>query len=161
VGNRSILKGTAINLSFIVDLSCKSEYALLALLELSDYYAKGEPLQIRQIASQQSIPDRYLEQLLATLRRAGLVKSQRGARGGYLLVREPWNITLYDVVSCIEGFDAQAETAKTPGTPEALVVQDVWGEVRQAAEAVLQKHTLQDLVDRRNAKQQVDIMYYI
>jgi Rrf2 family protein len=144
-----------------VDLSCKSEYALLALLELSDYYAKGEPLQIRQIASQQSIPDRYLEQLLATLRRAGLVKSQRGARGGYLLVREPWNITLYDVVSCIEGFDAQAETSKTPETSEALVVQDVWGEVRQAAEAVLQKHTLQDLVDRRNAKQQVDIMYYI
>jgi Rrf2 family cysteine metabolism transcriptional repressor len=144
-----------------VDLSCKSEYALLALLELSTDFAKGEPLQIRQIASQQNIPDRYLEQLLATLRRAGLVKSQRGARGGYLLARDPWKITLYDVVSCIEGFDAQTDTGKTPQTSEALVVQDVWGEVRQAAEEVLQKYTLQDLVDRRNAKQQVDIMYYI
>jgi len=144
-----------------VDLSCKSEYALLALLELSTDYAKGEPLQIRQIASQQQIPDRYLEQLLATLRRAGLVKSQRGARGGYLLARDPWKITLYDVVSCIEGFDAKADTGKTPETSEALVVQDVWGEVRQAVEEVLQKYTLQDLVDRRNAKQQVDIMYYI
>ncbi len=150
-----------LNLSFTVDLSCKSEYALLALLELSADQAKGEPLQIRQIASQQNIPDRYLEQLLATLRRAGLVKSQRGAKGGYLLARDPWNITLYDVVSCIEGFDAQTETAKTPKTSEALVVQDVWGEVRQSAEAVLQKYTLQDLVDKRNAKQQVDIMYYI
>jgi Rrf2 family cysteine metabolism transcriptional repressor len=144
-----------------VELSCKSEYALLALLELSPYYAKGDPLQIRQIASQQNIPDRYLEQLLASLRRAGLVKSQRGARGGYLLARDPWKITLYDVVSCIEGFDAQAETAKASKTPEASIIQDVWGEVRQAAEDVLQKHTLQDLLDKRNARQQIDIMYYI
>lgn len=144
-----------------MDLSCKSEYALLALLELSPHYASGEPLQIRQIAAQQHIPDRYLEQLLATLRRAGLVKSQRGARGGYLLARDPWKITLYDVVSCIEGFDAQADTEKSPETSEALIINDVWGEVRQAADAVLHKYTLQDLVEKRNAKQQVDIMYYI
>lgn len=144
-----------------MDLSCKSEYALLALIELSTYHASGEPLQIRQISSKQSIPDRYLEQLLATLRRAGLVKSQRGARGGYLLAREPWKISLYDVVSCIEGFDSQPDGAKSPETLEAVVVQDVWGEVRQSAEEVLQRHTLQDLLDQRNAKQQLDIMYYI
>ncbi|MGF1570135.1 MAG: RrF2 family transcriptional regulator [Nodosilinea sp.] len=144
-----------------MDLSCKSEYALLALLELSPHYASGEPLQIRQISTQQNIPDRYLEQLLATLRRAGLVKSQRGARGGYLLARDPWKITLYDVVSCIEGFDPQANGVKAPHTAEALVIQELWGEVRQAADDVLQKYTLQDLVDKRNAKQQIDIMYYI
>ncbi|HIK46855.1 MAG TPA: Rrf2 family transcriptional regulator [Leptolyngbyaceae cyanobacterium M65_K2018_010] len=144
-----------------MDLSCKSQYALLALVELSASYANGEPLQIRQISSQQNIPDRYLEQLLATLRRAGLVKSQRGARGGYLLAREPWLISLYDVVSCIEGFESQSDPAHAPETPEALVIQDLWGEVRQAAEEVLQKHTLQDLLDQRNAKQQIDIMYYI
>ncbi|HSM83231.1 MAG TPA: Rrf2 family transcriptional regulator [Nodosilinea sp.] len=144
-----------------MDLSCKSEYALLALLELSPHHASGEPLQIRQISSQQNIPDRYLEQLLATLRRAGLVKSQRGARGGYLLARDPWKITLYDVVSCIEGFEAQPDPSKVSETPESLVVQDVWGEVRQAAEDVLHKYTLQDLMEKRNAKQQLDIMYYI
>ncbi|NJL48586.1 MAG: Rrf2 family transcriptional regulator [Leptolyngbyaceae cyanobacterium SM2_5_2] len=144
-----------------MDLSCKSEYALLALIELSAHHAGGEPLQIRQISSQQSIPDRYLEQLLATLRRAGLVKSQRGARGGYLLAREPWQISLYDVVSCIEGFETPAETTNSPDTFEAVVIQDVWREVRQAIEGVLQKYTLQDLLDKRNAKQQLDIMYYI
>ncbi|MBD2109123.1 Rrf2 family transcriptional regulator [Nodosilinea sp. FACHB-141] len=144
-----------------MDLSSKSEYALLALLELSPHYASGEPLQIRQIASQQNIPDRYLEQLLATLRRAGLVKSQRGARGGYLLARDPWKITLYDVVSCIEGFEPQADPTQVSNTPEAQVIQGVWGEVRQAAEGVLQKYTLQDMVEKRNAQQQVDIMYYI
>lgn len=144
-----------------MELSCKSEYALLALLELSVHYASGEPLQIRQIAAQQNIPDRYLEQLLATLRRAGLVRSQRGARGGYLLTREPWKITLYEVVSCIEGFDAQIDATKTPETTEGVVINDVWQEVRQAAESVLQKYTLQDLVEKRNTKEQVDIMYYI
>ncbi|MFZ4640765.1 MAG: RrF2 family transcriptional regulator [Nodosilinea sp.] len=144
-----------------MDLSCKIEYALLALLELSTCYSSGEPLQIRQICSKQSIPDRYLEQLLATLRRSGLVKSQRGARGGYLLARDPWLITLYDVVSCIEGFDTQADGVRPLETLEASVIQDVWGEVRRGAEQVLQKHTLKDLLDQRNAKQQIDIMYYI
>ena len=144
-----------------MELSCKSEYALLALVELSANHASNEPMQIRQIATQQNIPDRYLEQLLATLRRAGLVRSQRGARGGYLLARSPWQITLYDVVSCIEGFDTRSEPREAPETSEGVVITEVWQEVRRAAEAVLQKYTLQDLQERCNAKQQVDIMYYI
>lgn len=144
-----------------MELSCKSEYALLALIELSLHYSKGEPLRICQIAAEQSIPDRYLEQLLATLRRAGFVKSQRGAKGGYLLTREPWKMTLLDVVSCIEGFEAKAKEMKSPQTTEGAVVCEVWQEVRQGAEAVLEKYTLQDLVDKRNTRQQVDLMYYI
>ena len=144
-----------------MELSSKSEYALLALLELGRGFAKGEPMQIRQIAAQQNIPDRYLEQLLATLRRAGIVRSQRGAKGGYLLARSPWQITLYDVVSCIEGFDSSKEPPATPQTSEGSVIAEVWHTARQAAEDVLQKQTLQDLVDKCKAKQQVDLMYYI
>ena len=130
-------------------------------MELSAHYHTGEPLQIRQIAAKQNIPDRYLEQLLATLRRAGLVRSQRGAKGGYLLTQDPWKITLFDVVSCIEGIDSQPEPESTPKTTESLVVRGLWQEVRQAAEAVLQKYTLQDLAEKRDAKYQMDIMYYI
>ena len=144
-----------------MELSSKSEYALLALLELGRGFAKGEPMQIRQIAAQQNIPDRYLDQLLATLRRAGIVRSQRGAKGGYLLARSPWQITLYDVVSCIEGFDSSKEPPATPQTSEGSVIAEVWHTARQAAEDVLQKQTLQDLVDKCKAKQQVDLMYYI
>lgn len=144
-----------------MELSSKSEYALLALMELSEHHAGSEPLQIRQIASKQNIPDRYLEQLLATLRRAGLVRSQRGARGGYLLARAPWQITLYEVVSCIEGFEKTGETASTADHPDSSVITEVWNEVCEAAAAVLQKYTLQDLLERRNAKQQVNFMYYI
>jgi Rrf2 family protein len=144
-----------------VELSCKSEYALLALLELTAHYAEGEPIQIRQIAAQQNIPDRYLEQLLATLRRASIVRSQRGAKGGYLLAREPWKITLFDVVSCIEGYDSQPADCTTSLTNDSSVVRGVWQEVVEAADMILQKYTLQDLADKRDSRQQRDIMYYI
>ena len=144
-----------------MELSCKSEYALLALLELAAHYQSGEPLQIRQIAARQSIPDRYLEQLLASLRRHGLVRSQRGAKGGYLLARGPWQITLLDIVDCIEGLDTQAESHHSKETPEKVVVRETWQEAYQAANAVLQGYSLQDLAERRDAKQQLDIRYYI
>lgn len=145
-----------------MELSCKSEYALLALLELATHHENGEPLQIRQIAAQQNIPDRYLEQLLATLRRGGIVKSQRGAKGGYVLAREPWKITLLDVVICLEGLDASAckDTANLKSV-ESAVIYDFWQEARQAANLVLQKYTLQDLCEQRAARRQLDIMYYI
>nr|WP_250564731.1 Rrf2 family transcriptional regulator [Adonisia turfae] len=144
-----------------VELSCKSEYALLALLELSLHYEKSEPLQIRQIAAQQNIPDRYLEQLLATLRRAGFVKSQRGAKGGYLLAQAPWNVLLLDVVNCIEGLEKKDNASDAVLTTERQVVRSLWQAVQEAAREVLSAHTLQDLVEQRNAKHQVDLMYYI
>ena len=142
-----------------VELSCKSEYALLALLELALHHDQGEPIQIRQISAQQNIPDRYLEQLLAILRRAGLVRSQRGAKGGYLLVREPKKISLYEVVSCLEGFESQTQTPDQ--TIESTVVDELWTEACQSAQSVLQRYTLQDLCDRTRAKRQLDLMYYI
>ena len=142
-----------------VELSCKSEYALLALLELALHHDQGEPIQIRQISAQQNIPDRYLEQLLAILRRAGIVRSQRGAKGGYFLVREPKKISLYEVVSCLEGFESQTQTPDQ--TTESTVVDELWTEARQSAHSVLQRYTLQDLCDRTRAKKQLDLMYYI
>ncbi|HEY9780999.1 MAG TPA: Rrf2 family transcriptional regulator [Leptolyngbyaceae cyanobacterium] len=145
-----------------MELSCKSEYALLALLELATHYHSGEPLQIRQIAAQQNIPDRYLEQLLATLRRGGVVKSQRGAKGGYILAREPWKINLLEVLTCLDGLDAGAsEQEAKPKTVESAVVQEIWQEAQQAANLILQKYTLQNLCEQQTARRQLDFMYYI
>jgi Rrf2 family protein len=145
-----------------VEISCKSEYAILALIELATYYQSGEPLQIRQIAAQQKIPDRYLEQLLATLRRGGLVKSQRGSRGGYLLMREPWKITIFEILECLEGLDIKVSEEETkPKTLDSGVVEEIWQEARQAANSVLQKYTLADVCEKRDSRKQLDIMYYI
>jgi Rrf2 family protein len=147
-----------------VELSCKSEYALLALFELAENYANGQVLQIKEIAAHQSIPDRYLEQLLATLRRSGLVRSQRGARGGYLLSRAPWTITLYDVIQSIEGEDLitkRRNAESGPPTPESDTLYAVWEQAQAAAISVLQKTTLQDLCDQQAKRLQGNIMYYI
>jgi len=146
----------------VVELSSKSEYALLAMVELAIAYPTGEPLQIRQIAAQQSIPDRYLEQLLASLRRCGLIRSQRGAKGGYLLVRDPSNINLLEILNCIEGLDKQpVEETLNAKTLEGATVYDIWQEAGQAAFAVLHSYSLQDLAEKCKARKQLDIMYYI
>ncbi len=145
-----------------MELSCKSEYAILALLEMATHHESGEPMQIRQIAAQQNIPDRYLEQLLATLRRGGIVKSQRGSKGGYFLTREPWKITLFEILGCLEGLDVQTcEEDVNPKNVDSSVLEEIWQEACQAANTVLQKYTLQDLCEKRDSRQQLDIMYYI
>ncbi len=162
MGYEEIYGQTNLNQLETVELSCKTEYALLALLELVGEYNGGEPLQIRQIAAHQNIPDRYLEQLLATLRRGGLVRSQRGAKGGYVLSQEPWKITLFDIISCLEGTQAKVSNIDTTNkTVESAVVQETWQEIHNRANDVLREYTLQDLYDKRNHKRQLNIMYYI
>jgi len=94
-------------------------------LELATQYQSGE--QIRQIAAQQNIPDRYLEQL-ATLRRGGCSQKPTRGKGGYM-AREPWKITLLDVLTCLEGLEARScEDEATPKTVDSAVVQEIWQE---------------------------------
>lgn len=131
-------------------------------MALADHLEEAEPLQIRQIAADQQIPDRYLEQLLSVLRKAGLVRSQRGSRGGYFLARAPWQITLLEVISCIEGDDLSAHPSqRVQDSVEKTVIQTLWQEVRQAMGQVLQNSTLQDLCDQRDEHRQAELMYYI
>lgn len=152
-----------------MELSCKCEYALLALLALTQHYSsqlpsEGQVLQIKEIAAQQSIPDRYLEQLLATLRRQGLVKSQRGAKGGYLLARAPWQITVLDVMQAIEGEDVLSSSRRDgdgPPTPEQETLWAMWQDVQALVIAQLQKTSLQDLYDQQAERSRGAIMYYI
>ncbi len=145
----------------VLELSSKSEYCLSALIELADLYASGQPLQIRQIAKRQNIPERYLEQLLLLLKRGGLVRSQRGMNGGYLLARAPQEISLLEVIRCIEGTDAPRHKEDDDGqTPEIKTVRSVWGTACHAAEDILENCTLKDLINTRNATFQSQ-MYYI
>lgn len=145
-----------------MELSNKTEYAILSLIALAKCYDSGESLQIREIAARQNIPNRYLEELLATLRRGGLIKSIRGVKGGYVLAREPHKITLLDALCCIEGLDTTAPPkVVTPKTVETEVIQDMWQEVRQAAYSILENYTLKDLCERRMTRQHMGLMYYI
>ncbi len=129
---------------------------------MATHYESGEPQQIRQIAAQQNIPDRYLEQLLATLRRGGIVKSQRGSKGGYLLTREPRKIILFEILECLEGLEVRTcEGDINSKRVDSSLIEEIGQEASRAANSVLQKYTLQDLCEKRDSRRQSDIMYYI
>jgi len=152
-------------LNLNVELSLKSEYAILALVELATHFELDQPLQIRQIAHQQNIPDRYLEQLLATLRRQGLVKSLRGSKGGYILSREPWRINILEIIHCMEGKDPITTndrlTNELEKTPTASVVHNMWQSAQAAAANVLLNCTLKDLCEQEKQYKLSTAMYYI
>ncbi|MBW4595348.1 MAG: Rrf2 family transcriptional regulator [Brasilonema angustatum HA4187-MV1] len=145
-----------------MELSNKTEYAVLSLIALAACYSSGESLQIREIAARQNIPNRYLEELLATLRRGGLIKSIRGVKGGYVLAREPQKITVLDAFRCMEQADADVpKQNSTPTSAETEVIQEVWQEGCEAAYSVLQKYTIHDICEQRAKGRQMESMYYI
>jgi Rrf2 family transcriptional regulator, cysteine metabolism repressor len=144
-----------------VELSLKTEYSILALIELASNYGTEQPLQIRQIASQQKIPDRYLEQLLASLRRHGFVKSQRGAKGGYVLGREPRQISVLEVINCVEGGELIAQDRGKAIEPSSTVVRELWQTSQKAAAEILGSCSIKDLCDRELQRRLSATMYYI
>ena len=85
-----------------MQLSTKARYATRAMMELAQTYGQG-PVLLKNIAQRQNISEKYLEQLMAPLRASGLIFTMRGNKGGYVLGRDPKEITLYDVISIVEG----------------------------------------------------------
>ncbi|MBD2664041.1 transcriptional regulator, BadM/Rrf2 family [Richelia sinica FACHB-800] len=144
----------------LLDLSAKVEYALLALLELAIHHDQKVPLTMNEIAAKQPIPERYLEQILTHLRRAGVVQSQRGSKGGFLLLREPWQITLLEIVTLVEGERKEKESAETR-TIEKTLVLEIWEQANASAIEVLRGYTLQDLCQEIETRTQNNPMYYI
>lgn len=145
-----------------MELSAKVRYALLALLELTKYHEPGEFLQIEQIEAFQQIPDRYLGQLLMVLRRCGIVRSQRGVKGGYMLSKTPREITILEILTCLEGTSILEQSeSKEPINIENMIILEVWQEATQAAMAVFGRYTLQDLYDKLQHDQYINPIYYI
>lgn len=143
-----------------VAFSSKTEYGLVALIELAAIYPSGAVLQVAEIAARQSIPDRYLEQMLTSLRRGGILRSIRGPKGGYQLVRPPADVLVSEVVSCLEG-DATVRDATERSTPEFQVLHGLAGQLERARLDLLEGTTLQQLLERRDALLQAQAMYFI
>ena len=83
-------------------VSTKSRYGLAAMVDLAEQYGKG-PVALRSVAARQQVSEHYLEQLMSSLRKAGVVHSIRGAQGGYVLARDPASISVGDIVRAMEG----------------------------------------------------------
>ncbi|MBI4733546.1 MAG: Rrf2 family transcriptional regulator [Rubrobacteridae bacterium] len=146
-------------------LSAKSEYALRALIEMAGLDDK-KPVGVREIASKQGIPERFLEQQITLLRKAGIVMSQRGAQGGVLLAKPPEEITVYEIVEVLEGA-LTTVSCTSDGVNECTknsqcAVQDLWCQIGLAVESVLKGTTLKSLAGRqKHYNQSAHPMYYI
>ncbi len=145
-------------------LSTRGQYGTRALLELALHQGQG-PVLLRDIAQRQQISLQYLEHLISPLIAGGVVRSTRGARGGVSLARAPEEIRLSEVVRLLEGSSAPVECVDNPeacNRSELCVTRDIWGELKQAIDGVLESTTLKDLVERQKRKEQPEAeMYYI
>ncbi len=142
-------------------LSTRTRYGIRAILELAENYGNG-PLQLRIIARDQELSVKYLEQLMAMLKSAGIVRSVRGSKGGYILAKSPSQVRVSDCFQCLEGPVITTECVEDESYCERTVdcvARQVWIEVQEAVMGVLQSMTLQNLVDR--AKKNKAINYNI
>ncbi len=130
-----------------MNLSAKTEYACLAMLELAQHFDGREPVQVRCIAERHGIPSPFLVQILQDLKRSGLVSSTRGAAGGYRLTRSPQEITLAQVLDGVEG-SVEPTTNASVASPLAPVLLEVCNELSSARRKHLEAIALADLVER-------------
>jgi Rrf2 family protein len=128
-------------------LSTKGRYGARAVLELAVRYGSG-PVMVKEIAVNQGISERYLEHILNTLRTAGLVKSTRGAKGGYELSKPPSKITLGVIVRALEGpMDiAPCVDEGECSRSSECVMYGIWKKVKESIDSVLDAITLEDMV---------------
>ncbi len=132
-------------------LSTKGRYGVKAMVDLAIRYGK-EHVSIKSIAERQNISEYYLEQLFAQLRKAGIIKSTRGAYGGYALSRPPDQITVYDIIKVLEGSieisDCIEDTTCT--NIDCCATRLLWVRIKESIDGVLKSTTLGDIVDDYN-----------
>ena len=129
----------------MISITSKSPYAIQALAELG---RSGEgPVPIGELARRRDIPVQFLEQLFAVLRRAGLLRSQRGVKGGYSFAREPSDITVLEVVELLDG-------------PLGRDAAGIFADAAAAARKVFADTTIADVIDREQ-REAGAAMYYI
>ena len=131
-------------------LTTKGRYATRAMLDLALHRDEGAIL-VRDIARRQEVSEKYLKQLLAPLKAAGLVRTIRGARGGFTLAKPPSEIKLIEIVQVMEGSMAPSECvddAQICSRSDSCVIRQVWTEIKEATDKVLESTNLQDLVVR-------------
>lgn len=139
----------------------------MATIELARH-DPSTPLQAKAIALRQSIPSRFIEQILQGLKQAGIVRSLRGAQGGYTLAQDPNQITLAELVNSMNGAETRASTAnETTGQTEShrassMIISGIWAQVQEAEQAVLRVISLQSLVEQhQKLESQHSLMYHI
>jgi len=145
----------------VMKLSSKGRYGLKAMYELAIHIGDG-PISIKYIADKQNIPENYLEQLLASLRKAKMIESVRGAHGGYKLLRNPGDISVGDIFRILEGpiklseciMDNEPDYCDNDGNCSTQVV---WRKIEDSITSVIDAITLQDMLNDNNERLNVQM----
>lgn len=138
--------------------TAKTEYAVRAIIEIA-LVSDDKPAQVREIASKQAIPERFLEQVMAALKKASLIESIRGAQGGYRLTRPASEITMAQIIEAIEGPMQVMECLSKDNEHQKChqaslcAVKDVWASVQSSIVEALDSISLAKLTDNYKAKQ--------
>jgi Rrf2 family protein len=118
----------------MISISSKSPYAVLALAELARDTGQA-PVPIGELARKREVPVQFLEQLFAVLRRAGIISSQRGVKGGYRFAREPASVSVLEIVELLDG-------------PLGRDAEGIFADAAEAARKVLMQTTIADVLER-------------
>ncbi|WP_078552683.1 cysteine metabolism transcriptional regulator CymR [Bacillus alkalicellulosilyticus] len=137
-------------------ISTKGRYGLTIMMALAKKSGEG-PVSLKSIAKEHDLSEHYLEQLIAPLRNASLVKSVRGAYGGYMLAKEATEITAGDIIRVLEGPISPVEVMDD----EEPAKRDLWIKIRDAVKNVLDSTTLDDLANYEDNGEQEYYMFYI
>lgn len=131
-------------------LSTKGRYGVKAMFELALHYG-NEPLSIKAIAEKQTISEYYLEQLFGALRKAGLIKSSRGAMGGYVLARDPAEISVADILNVLEGpieiSECLTDDVMNCSNVNYCATRLLWAKISSSVNDVINSVTLLDMVN--------------
>ncbi len=136
-------------------LSTRARYSSRMMLELALRYGQG-PILLREVSNSQEISLKYLFQLLIPLKVANLIRSARGAHGGYFLARPPKDIKLSEIITTVEGSISPVECVDNPDVCKRhnfCVTTEVWAEIGEKCLKILESYSLQDMVDRYKVKQ--------
>lgn len=149
-----------------MQISTKSRYAIRAMIELALHYEQG-PLQLKEIARRQALSEKYLEQIMHPLRTKGLIYSQKGSQGGYCLANPPAEVTVFDIVTTMEGSITPVACVDNPQVCDRLDIcatRVVWSRLKDCIIEELRSHTLADLAEDENSYRKTgcgDIHYNI
>jgi Rrf2 family protein len=135
-------------------LSTRGRYGVRLMLELALHYGEG-PILLKDIAERQGISEKYLWQLINPLKTTGLVNSQRGAHGGYVLGKAPEAISLKTILQILEGTLCLVDCVDNPSLCErslSCISRDIWGEASKNMQQTLEDTTLAAMVERQKEK---------
>lgn len=135
-------------------ISTKTRYGTRAMLDIGEHQGKG-PVSLRELAERQGVSMKYMEQIVPSLKASGLIRSARGAQGGYLLAKDPHEISLHDIVHSLVGSWSLVDCLDDDDLcdrAQECVTYEIWNDIQKAMYKILDSTTLADMIDRHRKK---------